>query len=156
MYIAHYRKSDNIYQTIREHSINVSEYCKSFGKKLGATNISKLVGLIHDMGKMSDEFQEYITIAIEHEKKGTLKEWEKTYKKVDHGRVGGLYIYSTYHDMNGYAKITAEIISMIVCYHHGGLHDYITFDCKIPLVERFKRQGADVSYQQATTRFFKV
>ncbi|HEY9061490.1 MAG TPA: CRISPR-associated helicase Cas3' [Pseudobacteroides sp.] len=155
MYTAHYRKSDKKHQTVKEHLIKVSEYCKIYGKNTGLPNTSELIGLIHDMGKLSDEFQEYITTAIVHEENGTLKEWKKSCSKVDHGRIGGMYIYNKFHNTAGYVKITSEIISMIVCYHHGGLHDFISFDCETPLLKRFERKKTDLSYQQATTRFFE-
>ncbi len=155
MYTAHFRKSDKKHQTVREHLINVSEYCKAYGNSIGIAKTAELIGLIHDMGKLSDEFQEYITAAIAHEENGTLEEWDKSCQTIDHGRIGAMYIFFKYHDMAGYEKITAEIIAMVVCYHHGGLHDFITFDCKTPLLERFERKNQDCSYQQATARFFE-
>ena len=117
--------------------------------------MSELAGLLHDMGKLGDDFQEFIRHAIEHEDNGTLDEWKKSCKTVDHGKVGGMYIYGKYHNKNKASKITAEIIAMVVCYHHGGLHDYLTFDCKAPLLERFERDKQDYSYRQAVERFFE-
>jgi CRISPR-associated endonuclease/helicase Cas3 len=155
MYTAHYRKSDKKHQSVKEHLINVSCYCREFGKSTGIEKLSELVGLLHDIGKLSDEFQEYIRIAIEHEENDTLAEWKKAYQTVDHGKAGGKYIYRKYHNVNSTAKITAEIIAMVVCYHHGGLHDYLTFDCETPLLKRFERDGEECSYQQATERFFE-
>lgn len=155
VFTAHYRKSDKKHQSVKEHLINVSEYCKDYGKSTGIEKISQLIGLLHDMGKLSDEFQEYISTSITCEENGNIKEWKKSCQRVDHGRIGGMYIYQKYHGIGGYAKIAAEIISMVVCYHHGGLHDYISFDCKMPLLERFERKKTDLSYKQATTRFFE-
>lgn len=155
MYTAHFRKSDKKHQSVEEHLMNVSGYCRTYGESIGIAKLCELVGLLHDMGKLSDEFQEYISLSIENEENGTIGEWEKSCQTVDHGRIGGMYIYRKYHNLGGTAKITTEIIAMVVCYHHGGLHDYLTFECKMPLLERFERENLDCSYQQATERFFK-
>ncbi len=155
MYTAHYRKSDKEHQSVKDHLINVSHYCRDYGKSTKIEKLSELVGLLHDMGKLCDDFQEYIKLAIEHEEKGTLAEWKKSFQTVDHGKAGGMYIYRKYHYRDSYARITTEIIAMVVCYHHGGLHDYITFDCKTPLLDRFEHSEQNSSYQQATERFFQ-
>ena len=154
MYTAHYRKSDKKHQSVKEHVINVSKYCRDYGKAIRLEETSELAGLLHDMGKFSDEFQEYMKHVIEHEEDGTLEEWEKHCKKVDHGKAGGMYIYRRYHNNGGYASIVAEILAMVICYHHGGLHDYITFDCEVPLLKRFQREDQDCSYEQSVERFF--
>lgn len=83
MYTSHYRKSDKKHQSVKEHLINVSMYCKRYGENIGISKLAELAGLLHDMGKFSDEFQQYINTAIEHEENGTLKEWEKNSKTVD-------------------------------------------------------------------------
>ena len=156
IYTAHYRKSDKKCQSVEDHLRKVSYYCKDYGKSIGIEKLSELAGLLHDMGKLSDEFQEYIRLAIEQEENGTLVQWQKTpHQTVDHGKAGGLYIFRKYHNINNVAKITSEILAMVVCYHHGGLHDYIAFDCKTPLLERFERGAQDRSYRQATERFLE-
>lgn len=155
MYTAHYRKSDKRHQSVSEHLLNVSRYCKTYGKSIRIIKLSELVGLLHDMGKLSDEFQEYIRVAIEHEENGTIDEWKKSCKTVDHGKAGGMYIYRKYHSMKGYAKIAAEIVSMVVCYHHGSLHDFLTMDCNMPMLERFERENDESVYHQATERYFE-
>lgn len=155
IYTAHYRKSDKKHQSVKEHLINVSRFCKDYGKSIGIEKLSELVGLLHDMGKLDDEFQEYIGLSIIHEENGTQAEWKKSCQTVDHGKAGGMYIYSKYHNTDKVEKITAEIIAMVVCYHHGGLHDYLTFDCKTPLLKRFECGEMDCSYRQAVERFFE-
>lgn len=155
MYIAHYSKIGKRLQSVKEHLNNVSEFSEDFGESIGIPNLSRLVGLLHDMGKLSDEFQEYIKTAIALEESGALDEMKNSLKTVDHGRIGGMYIYNKYHDMKGYAKLAAEIISMVVCYHHGGLHDFITFDCETPLLKRIQLDANDYSYKQACERFFE-
>ena len=51
---------DGRMQTIESHCINVAVYCFNIGKKIGLANVSYIAGLLHDVGKFSNEFQNYI------------------------------------------------------------------------------------------------
>jgi len=122
-YISHFRERDNQIQTqtVFEHCKKVSEYCAFSGESIGISNLAKLAGIVHDMGKFSDGFQEYLNEAIKQTQNKTYDIWKKEAEKVDHGIFGAMYIHNKYHNLNGISKLTSEILAMVVCYHHGGL-----------------------------------
>jgi len=57
-YIAHKN------QALHEHLEGVAELAKIHAEKIGMGNYGELLGLLHDLGKYSTEFQRYITDAI--------------------------------------------------------------------------------------------
>lgn len=156
-YIAHFKYSDNKIRThsVFEHCKKVSEYCALSGESIGIPNMAKLAGIIHDMGKFSDGFQEYLNEAIKHSQNETYDIWRKDVEKVDHGIFGAMYIYNKYHNNGGFSKLTSEILAMVVCYHHGGLADCVEKDEKIPLLTRFEKDYCQAQNEKVISRFFQ-
>lgn len=155
VYIAHYRYSDDIVQTVEDHLSGVMEKCRSNAESLKFPNTGMLLGLIHDVGKYTDEFYNYITEAVIREKEGK----PKLNSSVDHGKYGALLILERYHNGNILRLMMSEIIAMIVCYHHGGMEDYISDNLEIKLLKRCGLSDfssiTDVSYTQVCNRFFE-
>ncbi len=56
-YLAH-RTEDGREQTIEEHLTSVAELCGNFANEFGCSDQGYLIGLAHDIGKCSSEFQE--------------------------------------------------------------------------------------------------
>lgn len=66
MYIAHVRELDKEIQTIKTHLLGVQRLAEQFGEKLGLKHVAGLAGLLHDLGKYSEKFQQYIDIVAFH------------------------------------------------------------------------------------------
>lgn len=60
MIIAHVRKSDNQIQTLDEHLMETADIAKTLASKLDLPMAGELLGLMHDFGKYSNDFQDYI------------------------------------------------------------------------------------------------
>ena len=63
-YIAHIRSSDRKIQTLENHLCEVSEIASELAEKAGSREAGALLGLMHDFGKYSSEFQNYIKSAM--------------------------------------------------------------------------------------------
>lgn len=137
--IARFREQDGEKQELKEHIENVSILAENFGEKIGLRHTLKLIGLVHDMGKFGNEFQDYIN-----------KQWEKRTERgiskknsgIDHAVYGAKYIYNLAREF-GVDRLIAEIIAYVCCYHHGGLPDCenIKLRRKTALEERISKIG---------------
>jgi CRISPR-associated endonuclease Cas3-HD len=54
------RRADGRRQTLKDHSETAAAYASRAGVALGLTSLFRLCGLLHDLGKVSDDFQEYL------------------------------------------------------------------------------------------------
>lgn len=155
IYPAHYRLADDIYQTVEEHVEGVRKLCGQYASNLGFTNTGILMGLLHDMGKFTDDFYNYINESIQREKDGL----PKLSSSVDHGKHGALFILEHYHNGDAYRKMMSEIIAIIVCYHHGGMEDFISDDLEIKLIKRtgwpIQKDEANNDYKLVCERFYE-
>jgi len=59
-YIAHVRKTDKAQQTVAAHLQEVAEIAKTLAAKINVPEAGELIGLMHDFGKYSANFQNYI------------------------------------------------------------------------------------------------
>jgi len=59
-YVAHVRTSDKSKQTVATHLQEVAEITKRLAAKINVPEAGELIGLLHDFGKYSLQFQNYI------------------------------------------------------------------------------------------------
>ena len=97
MYCAHIR-DDGAVQTVMEHLVGTAQLCASFAQRFGEEERGRLLGLAHDIGKCSDEFQRRLNGG----------------PKVDHATAGALEC----------AKIREDLMACCVVGHHSGLPDF--------------------------------
>lgn len=115
-YIAHICE-DSI-QTCYEHSIRTGEYAEKCLKNTRLGKTAYLAGILHDVGKFTEEFTEYITAASQGKsvRKGSII----------HSFAGVKLILENYHlsygkysKQSGWESITAEMIATSIGCHHG-------------------------------------
>ncbi|EHB62321.1 MULTISPECIES: CRISPR-associated helicase/endonuclease Cas3 [Paenibacillus] len=150
-YIAHIRQSDGKIQTVDEHLREVKELSERHGAKIGAAHLAGLAGLLHDMGKYTTEFKNYIEEAVAHPEAPPRK------GSVDHSTAGGRLVYERYHRTASTAidKFAAEWIANCVISHHQGLRDFVEPNASSPFLERVEKKALN-EYEQAKQRFFEA
>lgn len=114
MYYAHISADLNRTQTCSSHSEATAHFAETILTPLGLGSCGKLVGLLHDCGKFSDEFNIYLQKASQGEsvKKGS----------VIHSFAGVCYLLKYFHSKNStisLSDITAEILAASIGSHHG-------------------------------------
>lgn len=97
MYCAHIR-DDGAVQTVMEHLAGTAKLCAGFAQRFGEEERGHLLGLAHDIGKCSNEFQRRLNGG----------------PKVDHATAGALEC----------AQIGENAMACCVAGHHGGLPDF--------------------------------
>ncbi|PZD95906.1 CRISPR-associated helicase/endonuclease Cas3 [Paenibacillus sambharensis] len=148
-YIAHIRERDGTIQAVGEHLKAVGELAASFAVPGGLSNLARLSGILHDMGKYSDAFTNYIIQAV------TNPDSPPKRGSVDHSTAGGRWIYRKYHNgslnMKQEEMIAAEWIAMCIISHHGGLRDFLGPDLESEFLERVAKKELD-DYEEAAAR----
>ena len=94
-YIAHRREKDGEIQSLVDHLEEVSKKTGEFASKIGLKEQGELLGLLHDIGKASQEFEQYIKSSV-----GLINPDEDEYVdaaglkgKVDHSTAGSQLVY---------------------------------------------------------------
>lgn len=149
--IAHVRESDQEIQTVSEHLLGVKYLAEIFGEKLGMKHVTGLAGLLHDLGKYTDQFQTYINQVAFHPESTEMRRGD-----VDHSTAGGRLLYAMFHNENStiYEKLLAEIVGNAIISHHSNLHDYISPELKSDYLRRVRDKDID-EFPLAVERFFQ-
>jgi CRISPR-associated endonuclease/helicase Cas3 len=131
-YIAHVRKTDKAQQTVAAHLQEVAEIAKTLAAKINVPEAGELIGLLHDFGKYSASFQNYIQSGT-----GLLNpDIDEDYVdavalkgKIDHSTAGAQLIWEELakYGKNGEGRLCGEILALCIASHHSGL-----IDCLIP------------------------
>ncbi len=131
-YIAHYRSCDQTEQTVLQHLTEVGQLSASFASKAGLGDLGLLLGLLHDFGKYSQQFQRYIQSA-----EGLLDpdgvefiDSRKFKGKIDHATAGAQYIYNALRGFGskGEGELCGQILALCIASHHSGLIDTLAVD----------------------------
>jgi len=152
-FIAHIRESDKQIQSVEEHLLGVKDLAETYGAKIGAKHIAGLAGMLHDLGKYTNEFKEYILEAVYNPdsppKRGS----------VDHSTAGGKLLYEMFHSgtPSRYPWILAEVVGNAIISHHSYLHDFLNQELESPYLKRVQKSGKDEmeKFNSAVECFFE-
>ncbi len=123
-FLAHLNTDGN-HQTLREHLLAVSELSERHLKKISADKAGALIGLLHDFGKYSEAFQQYLRdIEINQD---TESEAPKR-GSVKHSTAGAQRTFSCLSMKGTPASIIGEILALCIASHHTGLIDCVKPD----------------------------
>lgn len=131
-YIAHVRKQDGGIQTVSTHLLEVGAIARQLASKINIPEAGELIGLLHDFGKYSQAFQDYIqsgTGIIDPDSEnfvnaGALK------GKIDHSTAGAQWVWQALskYGKNGEGKLCGQILALCIASHHSGLIDCLDPD----------------------------
>lgn len=148
-YPAHIRKVDDkkYVQTVEEHCHGVAEIAAELLRDIGLEKTAYLAGIIHDLGKFSENFKNYIEKAADGEKvqRGS----------VNHTFAGVRFLLEKHSDeqLSGFSDIVLEILAYAVGAHHG-LFDCVDDNNNNGFTKRIQKEGID--YLNAAQEFLKI
>lgn len=136
-YIAHVRSSDGELQSLEDHLKETADWCSSFSSTIGLPNCGRLLGLLHDIGKYSDEFQDYLRGITSLNGADAKTQAEKQVGKIDHATSGAQIIWDAF-EASHIPKILAQVLSVVIMSHHSrtGMKDFIDLTGKSPFLNR--------------------
>lgn len=138
--ISRKRKSDGRVQKAHTHCLNAQKLSKANAVGTGLETLAGLTALLHDMGKFTDSFRDYV-----------LNDGPKN--MVYHSPTGAIYAYERWFGSGVTEKITAQIISSVIRAHHGGLLDNISPDITSPYLDVLARDKESLHYAEAVEKF---
>jgi len=111
-YYAHSRQDadESEWQLLKDHLTATAELAAELARPAGLSELAYTAGLLHDIGKYSQEFQARLRGAP---------------RRVDHATAGAREIVKLSPD--GLEKHLAELVSFVIAGHHTGLPDYGSF-----------------------------
>jgi CRISPR-associated endonuclease/helicase Cas3 len=121
--IAHIRKKDKKTQSLLEHLRAVSDLAGKFSNEVGLKETGEILGLLHDFGKASEKFQNYLLSGegfLNPDADGYIDP-EAMHGKIDHSTAGAQVIYDTLWNLGQKQKIAAQVLGMCLASHHSGL-----------------------------------
>lgn len=133
LYVAHVRSNDKKIQTLEEHLIDVAEIAKKLATKINLPEAGELIGLLHDFGKYSTEFQNYLQSAtglIDPDIDNEAVDAKALKGKIDHSSAGAQWIWQelSRYGNNGEGRLCGQIMAVCIASHHSGLIDCLKPD----------------------------
>lgn len=115
-------------QTLWNHLKETGNICAGLANKIGLKNQGLILGLLHDLGKASQEFNLYISSAtglIDPDSDEYVDSKSKK-GKIDHSSAGAQLIHSYLGSKSPESNFVAQILSLIIVSHHSGLIDVLS------------------------------
>ncbi|MEA4989852.1 hypothetical protein SDC9_02892 [bioreactor metagenome] len=136
-------------QPLSEHLRNVADLASSAAAKVGLPLTGHLVGLLHDFGKYSKEFQNYILSAA-----GCITPGEPGYTdpiackgKINHAFAGGQHLWERLQG-NDLKKAIARMLALCILSHHSGLKDCISQDGKDAFTQNYMARPEEKTHRK--------
>ena len=130
-FAAHHRPFDGEWQSLDEHLLGVAALASGFAAKLGLADQGELLGLLHDLGKYSQDFQAYLKSATGHLNPDEDEEWVDAISlrgKIDHSTAGAQLIWEKLSAKGQKERFVAQLLALCIASHHSGLIDCLTSD----------------------------
>ncbi len=110
-------------QLLRDHLTAVSRATRHNSEKIGMGTAGAVIGLLHDLGKYSSAFQDYLRrMALTQD----TEQQNSERGTVDHSTAGSQLIWRSLKVLGPQEGVAAEILALCIASHHSGLIDCVT------------------------------
>jgi CRISPR-associated endonuclease/helicase Cas3 len=141
-FIAHRREADGKEQAVSEHLLEASIISRCFAEKIGCPDVGELLGLLHDFGKYSRQFQAYIKSAtgmLNPDIDDEFVDAQALRGKIDHSSAGAQWIWEKFRRYGPQGELVGQILALCLASHHGGLIDCLKPEGENGFIARMKK-----------------
>lgn len=151
--LSHIRKSDKAVQSLEAHCRAVSLLCARAASPLGLEKAAELLGLLHDMGKGTAAFRDYL-LSVCEEGNAPSPHY--------HAPTGAIFVFRRYFNADkAFIKdnkafiqnFTAQLLALCIYGHHGGFLDCLNKDGQSDFLDRINQATAPLHYDEAVKWF---
>ncbi|MDR3736138.1 MAG: CRISPR-associated helicase Cas3' [Acidobacteriaceae bacterium] len=146
-HLAHLGKTGN--QLLSDHLSGVAAQCSKLAEKLGLGKAGELIGLLHDLGKATNTFQDYLlSFSSDGEGHDDLR------GKIDHSTAGAQCLLANIQDAqqeDSLQGVVARLMAICIASHHSGLIDCLEPDGSDKLTQRLEKQDNRTRLSEAWT-----
>lgn len=124
--IAHVRSSDGEEQSLPDHLTGTGTLASFFALKLGLPRFGELVGMLHDLGKYSADFQAYLRSAaglLDPDKDEDYLDPARHKGRIDHSTAGAQVVWEALASQGPLQRVLAQLAALCIASHHSGLID---------------------------------
>lgn len=141
--IAHIR-ADGTKQSLEDHLRGTAVISRSFASKVGMGDAGAVMGLLHDLGKATNAFNDYILMEDSSRLRGTI----------DHSTAGAQYLQSfrkTGKD-EATSSLAIEMMQISIASHHSGLINCISSEGSDVFTDRIMKECSIGGMEEALNR----
>ncbi|HAT9524534.1 TPA: CRISPR-associated helicase Cas3' [Legionella pneumophila subsp. pneumophila] len=153
--IAHVRSNDKKEQTLEQHLTQVAEIAGRLASKIGMKEVGELLGLMHDFGKYSQQFQTYIQSGTGILNMDIDDDWVDAIAlkgKIDHSTAGAQWVWKklSNYGSSGQGKLCGQILALCIASHHSGLIDCLMPDGVDGFIKRMNKQDDKTNFEECS------
>ncbi len=130
-------------QPLEHHLTNVAELSRSHAQKIGLPLHGELIGILHDFGKYSTEFQNYLKSAtglLNPDEDEDFVDAKGLKGKIDHSSAGAQFIWQELSNQGQLRIIVSQILALCLASHHSGLIDCLSSGSNSPVEDTFTKR----------------
>lgn len=127
-FIAHIR-NDGECQTLQAHLQGVAARSKKNAEKLDLSLAGEVIGLLHDLGKFSQIFQNYLKSAggiYDQDSDDEYVDAASLKGKIDHSTAGAQLLWRKLYEQGPLGVWAGQILALCIASHHSGLIDCLS------------------------------
>lgn len=141
--IAHHCDHDNRIQYLFEHLHGTACHARTFMNKIKLGDLGELMGLLHDLGKYSKEFQDYLKSSagiLNPDLDDEFVDTKRLKGKIDHSTAGAQFVWRDMAFSGKQGAAVGQMLALCLASHHSGLIDCLTPSRLKPAEDTFSRR----------------
>jgi CRISPR-associated endonuclease/helicase Cas3 len=156
--VAHIREHDKERQFLMEHLTAVSRLSGQLSSKIGLEEAGRILGLLHDFGKASGQFQNYLLSGegVKNPDADGYIDPEAMRGKIDHSTAGAQVLYENLWNKGPKERVAAQVLTLCIASHHSGLIDCLTPDGENNFKRRMEKADDDTHKSEALSNLQEI